>query len=317
MNSSQRHRFRLGVVVLLFAGLLETPLMAAPPLTYKGKPLNVWLEEMRRDLDPDYRRAAMDAVVHFGGLAIPGLAEMLNQSEDSESVVLATIALIRIGPAGRGVVGDRLAKEPRGPLLPVINGIGQEGTWTHAFIPHLRTLANSPDVSLIALRVLAQAEAAPGPGALDPLIERRWDGPGGSVFVTPLDCLVKGRFSLIRAGVLPAGGALVRQVGVAFKSASRDEIYWTPAKEQTGDGSGRLGYEVLLPKIESLGLTTLSYSVLVETSVGNVASEYVPAAISPTEEGCLMIGARPVPSGLFKGTIQVFDLGKRPRAKSR
>lgn len=312
----QRQAGLLTAALLVFCSLARLAL-GDSQATYQGKPLSTWIVAMRHDLDPEYRHSAMEAVARFGALAIPRLTEMLNDNNDPEGMRAATMVLIRLGPAGRTVVGERLTKEPKGPLLYVIDGISQSGAWARAFVPHLRTLVNSPEISLIALRTLAQTEAAPDPAALDPLVERQWDGPGGSVFLTPLDCFVKDRFSTIRAGVSPSIGTTVRQVGVTFKSAQSDAVYWTPARLVSAQSTGRLEYEAFFPKINTLGLTTVSYSVLAETSVGEVESEYVPAAISPTEEGCVMAGARPVPPGYPKKAIKVLLRGKQGPSKSR
>jgi hypothetical protein len=303
--------------LLSLALSLAAPAEVESEATYQGKPLTAWIDAMRHDLDPGYRRTAMEAVARFGGLAIPPLSRMLNQSEDAESARAATIVLIRIGPAGRTVVAERLAMEPKRSLLPVIDGISQSGVWAHAFVPYLRTLANSPEVSLIALRTLAQAEASPDPAAPDPLVERQWDGPGGSIYLTPLDCFVKDRFSSVRAGVSIPDGARVKDVGMTFKSASNDEVFWTPAGLLSEDVPGRRQYEAILPKIVTLGLTAVSYSILVERSAGNVASEYVLAAISPTEEGCEMVGARAVPAANPTGSVEVLTFARRASRKSR
>jgi hypothetical protein len=280
-------------------------------VTYQGKPLSVWLEAMRHDLDPDYRRQAMEAVTRFGGLAIPRLSEMLYRADDPEGIRIATITLIRMGPAGRTEVGERLTREPKRALLQVINGISQAGPWARSFVPHLRTLANSPEVSLIALRTLAQVDAEPGPAMPDPLVERQWDGPGGSIFLTPLDCFVKGRFSSVRAGLSLAKGATLKRVGMTFKSGlSSDEVFWTPVKPLAADRADRTQYEAVLPSINTLGLTTISYSILAETSAGDVATDYVLAAISPTEEGCLMVGARPLPLAYPEAKVDVILFSK-------
>ena len=313
MNRRLDRQAAVWAAALLVGASLAVPVRADPQATYQGKPLSAWLDAMRNDLDPEYRRAAMQAVVQFGDLAIPRLSEMLNQDQDSDGLRSATIALIRIGPAGRAVVGERLTKDPKLPLLHVIDGISQSGVWARAFVSYLRTLANAPEVSLIALRTLAQAEGLPDLDTPDPLVERRSDGRGGSVFLTPLDCFVKDRFSSIRVGVSPADGATVRQVGLTFKGGRHDAVYWTPARPVSGADPGRLQYEAMLPKINSLGLTMVSYAILVETSVGDINSEDVLAAISPTEEGCVMVGARPVPQGFPSGTVSVLALKDRPK----
>lgn len=292
-------------------------LRAETQATYQGKPLAAWIEAMRYDLDPDYRRAAMDAVAHFGALAIPRLSQMLNQDVDADSARIATMALIRVGPAGRSVVSDRLAREPKRPLIPVIDGISQSGSWARAFVPYLRTLVNAPEVSLIALRTLAQAESIPGPEAPNPQIERRFEGPGGSIFLTPVDCFVKGRFSSIRAGVSLPQGVTIKDVGLTFRSALNEAVYWTPARRLADDAAGRLQYEAFLPKIETLGLTTIAYSILVETSAGEVATDQVLAAISPSEEGCSMVGAAAAPEGHPATAVDVLLLSQRTGRKGR
>ena len=133
--------------------------------TYQGKPLSAWMDALSNDLDPAYRRAARDAVAHFGAQAVPGLVAILDRNQAGEPVVLATGALIRLGPAGRAIIGRWLAdgldsqnKRARALLFPIIQGIGESGPLAKSFIPHLRSLANVPDVSLLALRVLTQAQ---------------------------------------------------------------------------------------------------------------------------------------------------------------
>ena len=276
----------------------------APPRTYQGKPLPVWLGAMLYDLDPEYRRTSREAVVHFGGEAIPSLKRILDKNEEPEGVALATGALIRIGPAGRAIVASKLAtgllspdRSAQAALLHVIRGIGDAGPLARPFIPHLRTLVNSPEVSLIALRVLAQTDGAaasgPAAGAMEDLEST---GPGVTVSMTPYDCFVENRFGAIRARVRLASGVVARSVRLILKSAlDADAAYYTVARAVDGSVEGYQTYEAIMPK-PLLGATALSYQVSVETTNQvTVTTDAVTAGVATTEEGCALIGGRAVP----------------------
>lgn len=293
--------------------LLGTGASAAPPKTFQGKPLAVWLDAMLFDLDADYRRSARDAVSRFGADALPRLAEIIEKHEGPEGVALATGALIRMGPPGRAIVARRLAEGLHSPnrsahtkLFHVIRGIGDAGALARPFVPHLRTLANSPDVSLIALRVLSQAESAGADRPDEAISDLEARGAGVTVSLTPHDCFVENRFAAIHARVLVSPGATIKRALVIFSTAHGEERYFVPAHPIGSTEGGRQAYEGILPK-PILGATTVAYRVMVETTnMASVTTEEVVGGVSPTEEGCALIGATPAPEARPTKPLEVF-----------
>lgn len=286
--------------------------------TYQGKPLSAWMDALSNDLDPLYRRAARDAVAHFGAQAVPGLVAILDRNQAGEPVVLATGALIRLGPAGRAIIGRRLAdgldsqnKRARALLFPIIQGIGQSGPLAKSFVPHLRSLANVPDVSLLALRVLTQAQGESAPSqdeaaavrAPDPIEAR---GGGVRVTLTPADCFVIDRFSSIRFLVTADPGVVVLEAHVIFNTAFGDASWMATDASKTGGGAvDAVEYEGILPK-PLLEATAISYRVFVKTSQGSVITEVLVGGLSPSEEGCALVGGRAAAAGSPRGLIDVY-----------
>lgn len=309
-------RWLAGILVCLATG---SGASAAPPKTFQGKPLSVWLDAMLLDLDPNYRRSARDAVSRFGSAALPKLAEIIEKDDEPEAVALASGALIRIGPAGRAIVAKKLAEGLASPdrraqagLFHLIRGIGDAGPLARPFIPHLRTLANSPEVSLIALRVLGQAESAETSPPGQALSDTEASGPGVTVSLSPRDCFVENRFSAIQARVSLAPGVVIKRARVIFSTAlGGEERYYVPASPIGSAQDGVQAYEGIIPK-PSLGVTTIAYQVLVETTnMGNVTTEEVVGGVSPTEEGCALIGATPVPEVKLTKDLKIFPFKPR------
>ena len=303
------------LLVAVVCSSLGTNALGAPPRTYQGRPLTVWLNAMSYDLDSEYRRAARDSVVHFGAAALPSLTDILTRNEEPEQVTLATGALIRIGAAGRAIVGERLANgllssDPRlrASLFPMILGIGDAGPLARSFIPHLRSLANLPEVSMLSLRVLAQIEGAPAQGSIESeQADLKASGPGVVVSLKPYDCFVMSRFGSIRFNVTLGSGAVVRNARVLFgTAASSDLVYVDATPVPSADANART-YEGVLPQ-PFLGATAVSYQVSVETNQGRAVTDLVVGGVAPTEEGCALIGGRAVPASSVKGPIKVLSL---------
>lgn len=246
-------------------------------------------------------------MVRFGAAALPGLADILTRNEEAEQVALATGALVRMGAAGRAVVSEKLAKgllssDPRlrASLFPIIRGIGEAGPMAQPFIPHLRSLANLPEVSLISLRVLAQTEGALPSGSLESApAALEASGPGVVVSLLPYDCFVMDRFASIRFDVALGPGAVVRVARVLFRSALSGNSFYVDATPVLTSGASPRTYEGILPK-PRLGATAISYQVSVETNQGRALTDTLVGGVAPTEEGCSLIGGRAVPTTSVK-----------------
>lgn len=316
-------RLRFGSFLVIVGGLaclLAAPRAgAAPPRTYQGKPLSAWMDALSSDLDPNYRRAARDAVAQFGAEAVPGLVAILDRNAGPEPVALATGALVRLGPAGRAIVGRRLANglnpkdtRARALLFPMIQGIGESGPLVKGFVSHMRSLANVPEVSLLALRVLTQAEsaAALAQGAEGAAAQETADvtvtGAGIRLTLRPYDCFVVDRFSSIRFHIRADPGVVIRGAEVIFHNALGADS-WLALDASMTDGAepGAVSYEGIMPK-PLLEATAISYRVFVRTNQGSVATDVMLGGLSPSEEGCALVGGRAAPAGSPKGLISVY-----------
>jgi hypothetical protein len=286
--------------------------VAPPAPTYRGKVLGQWLSEMADDLDPEYRRTALEAVLHFGNAALPQLTSMLSARAEPQALTQITTALVRLSPAGRAAVASYLAHGPHERLVYVIDAIGQS-EWAAAFVPYLRTLTSSPVTSMISLRVIAQTLSSAGNKASEEPSEGAWAGPGGEVFLKPLDCLVADRLSLVRAGVVPAQGATVSRVDLWFRTALQPTEFYVTGRPVGDPASARKDFDLGIPKpifdakTMTFPVTVVTYWVVADTTAGQVRTDEVTVAVSPTEEGCRLLGAYPLPAWPYPGRISVLS----------
>jgi hypothetical protein len=113
--------------------------------------------------------------------------------------------------------------------------------------------------------------------------------------------------------VVPAQGATVSRVDLWFRTALQPTEFYVTGRPVGDPASARKDFDLGIPKpifdakTMTFPVTVVTYWVVADTTAGQVRTDEVTVAVSPTEEGCRLLGAYPLPAWPYPGRISVLS----------